>query len=112
MIYTLGSTALPAFRTATVPAPEFGEDVEFKIRELSGKNQAELQKRLKNDAAMTDEAITAYILYASVVDENDKALFGSEDQAAAFLDAIPAKALNRLNKAIWDLNNSEPEKNS
>ena len=42
MIYKLGSTALPAFRTATVPAPEFGEDVEFKIRELSGKNQAEL----------------------------------------------------------------------
>ena len=112
MIYKLGATALPAFRTATVPAPEFGEDVEFKIRELSGKNQAELQKRLKNDAAMTDEAITAYILYASVVDENDRALCGSEDQAAAFLDAIPAKALNRLNKAIWDLNNAEPEKNS
>lgn len=112
MIYKLGSTALPAFRTATVPVPEFGEDVEFKIRELSGKHQAELQKRLKNEAAMTDEAITAYIIYASVVDENNRPLFGSEDQAADFLGAIPAKTLNRLNKAIWDLNNSETEKNS
>lgn len=99
----------PVFKTESVKAPELKEGVDIMIRELSGAQQAELQARLKKDK--TDEsAVTAYVLYVSLVNQDGERLLKDEAQAAAFIDAVPARLINRLTQAIWKLNSGDAEK--
>lgn len=99
----------PVFKTESVKAPELKEGADIMIRELSGAQQAELQARLKKDK--TDEsAVTAYVLYVSMVNSDGERLLESEEQAAAFIDAVPARLINRLTQAIWKLNSGDAEK--
>lgn len=99
----------PVFKTESVKAPELKEGADIMIRELSGAQQAELQARLKKDK--TDEsAVTAYVLYVSMVNQDGERLLKDEAQAAAFIDAVPARLINRLTQAIWKLNSGDAEK--
>ncbi len=99
----------PVFKTEFVKAPELKEGADLMIRELSGAQQAELQARLKKDK--TDEsAVTAYVLYVSLVNQDGERLLKDEAQAAAFIDAVPARLINRLTQAIWKLNSGDAEK--
>lgn len=99
----------PVFKTEFVKAPELKEGADLMIRELSGAQQAELQARLKKDK--TDEsAVTAYVLYVSLVNSDGERLLKDEAQAAAFIDAVPARLINRLTQAIWKLNSGDAEK--
>lgn len=99
----------PVFKTESVKAPELKEGADIMIRELSGAQQAELQARLKKDK--TDEsAVTAYVLYVSLVNSDGERLLKDEAQAAAFIDAVPARLINRLTQAIWKLNSGDAEK--
>lgn len=99
----------PVFKTESVKAPELKEGADIMIRELSGAQQAELQARLKKDK--TDEsAVTAYVLYVSLVNQDGERLLKDEAQAAAFIDAVPARLINRLTQAIWRLNSGDAEK--
>jgi hypothetical protein len=99
----------PVFKTESVKAPELKEGADLMIRELSGAQQAELQARLKKDK--TDEsAVTAYVLYVSLVNQDGERLLKDEAQAAAFIDAVPARLINRLTQAIWKLNSGDAEK--
>lgn len=99
----------PVFKTQSVKAPELKEGAGIMIRELSGAQQAELQARLKKDK--TDEsAVTAYVLYVSMVNSDGERLLKDEAQAAAFIDAVPARLINRLTQAIWKLNSGDAEK--
>lgn len=99
----------PVFKTEYVKAPELKEGADIMIRELSGAQQAELQARLKKDK--TDEsAVTAYVLYVSLVNQDGERLLKDEAQAAAFIDAVPARLINRLTQAIWKLNSGDAEK--
>ncbi len=99
----------PVFKTEFVKAPELKEGADLMIRELSGAQQAELQARLKKDK--TDEsAVTAYVLYVSLVNQAGERLLNDEAQAAAFIDAVPARLINRLTQAIWKLNSGDAEK--
>ena len=99
----------PVFKTEFVKAPELKEGADLMIRELSGAQQAELQARLKKDK--TDEsAVTAYVLYVSMVNSEGERLLKDEAQAAAFIDAVPARLINRLTQAIWKLNSGDAEK--
>ena len=99
----------PVFKTGSVKAPELKEGADLMIRELSGAQQAELQARLKKDK--TDEsAVTAYVLYVSLVNQDGERLLKDEAQAAAFIDAVPARLINRLTQAIWKLNSGDAEK--
>lgn len=99
----------PVFKTEFVKAPELKEGADLMIRELSGAQQAELQARLKKDK--TDEsAVTAYVLYVSLVNQDGERLLNDEAQAAAFIDAVPARLINRLTQAIWKLNSGDAEK--
>lgn len=99
----------PVFKTESVKAPELKEGADLMIRELSGAQQAELQARLKKDK--TDEsAVTAYVLYVSLVNQDGERLLKDEAQAAAFIDAVPARLINRLTQAIWRLNSGDAEK--
>lgn len=99
----------PVFKTEAVKAPELKEGADIMIRELSGAQQAELQARLKKDK--TDEsAVTAYVLYVSMVNQDGERLLKDEAQAAAFIDAVPARLINRLTQAIWKLNSGDAEK--
>ena len=99
----------PVFKTESVKAPELKEGADLMIRELSGAQQAELQARLKKDK--TDEsAVTAYVLYVSMVNSEGERLLKDEAQAAAFIDAVPARLINRLTQAIWKLNSGDAEK--
>lgn len=99
----------PVFKTQSVKAPELKEGADLMIRELSGAQQAELQARLKKDK--TDEsAVTAYVLYVSLVNQDGERLLKDEAQAAAFIDAVPARLINRLTQAIWKLNSGDAEK--
>lgn len=110
MLLTDLSTAHATFRRDTVPVPELQEDGEVLIRELSGKEQAELQTRIS--AGGKDEtSIVAYMLMVSVITEDGKRQFPDIATAIRFMEAAPAAVVNRLNKAIWNLNNGKAEKN-
>lgn len=100
----------PIFKTTYVKAPELKEGADIMIRELSGAQQAELQARLKKDKTVDENAVTAYILYVSMVNSEGERLLKDEAQAAAFIDAVPARLINRLAQAIWKLNNGDTEK--
>lgn len=98
------------FNRVTVKAGELGKNAEILIRELSGAQQAELQDMIKNKA--DEREITAFIFKASIVDEDGKQQITTTEQALAFFDAVPARLVNRLSRAIWDLNRAEAEKKS
>lgn len=100
----------PVFKTTYVRAPELKEGADIMIRELSGAQQAELQARLKKDKTADESAVTAYVLYVSMVNSDGERLLKDEAQAAAFIDAVPARLINRLTQAIWKLNSGEAEK--
>ena len=103
------------FRRVTVPVPELaqGDDVpEILLQEMSGGEQAEFQARMtKQEFKDSEKAIVAYMLSISAIKEDGSKLLSDETEAASFIDAVPAGVINRLNKAIWQLNNGSAEKN-
>ncbi len=104
------------FKKETVPVPELAQDPndtpEILLKEMSGKEQAEFQSLMKKpDFKDNEKAIVAYMLSISAIKEDGSKLFSDESEAAAFIDAVPAGVINRLNKAIWQLNNGQTEKN-
>ena len=100
--------------TVTVPALAQGDDVpEILLQEMSGGEQAEFQARMtKPEFKDNEKAIVAYMLSISAIKEDGSKLFSDESEATAFIDTVPAGVINRLNKAIWQLNNGQTEKNS
>ena len=103
------------FKRATVPVPELtqGDDVpEILLQEMSGGEQAQFQSLMnKPEFKDSEKAIVAYMLSISAIKEDGSKLFSDESEAASFIDAVPAGVINRLNKAIWQLNNGQTEKN-
>lgn len=116
IISNFSGVVTPKFKTAAVPVPELAqsEDIpEILLQEMSGGEQAEFQARMtKPDFKDNEKAIVAYMLSISAIKEDRSKLFDSEHDAAAFIDAVPAGVINRLNKKIWELNNGSTEKNS
>ena len=105
-VKNLKKTAL--FKRVPVKAGELGEGAEILIRELSGAQQAELQELIKNKADERD--VTAFIFKASIIDENDQQQLTTNEQALAFFDGVPARLVNRLSRASWDLNEAGTER--
>ena len=104
------------FRRVTVPVPELAQDPndtpEILIREMSGREQAEFQDLMKKPEFKDSEIdIVAYMLYVSAIKEDGTKLFDHSMDAKVFIDEVPAGVINRLNKAIWQLNNGQTEKN-
>ena len=116
MIISNFSVIQPQFKRETVAVPELtqGDDVpEILLQEMTGGEQAEFQARMtKPDFKDNEKAIVAYMLSISAIKEDGSKLFSDESEAASFIDAVPAGVINRLNKAIWQLNNGSTEKNS
>ena len=105
------------FRRVTVPVPELAQDPndipEILIREMSGREQAEFQDLMKKPEFKDNELeIVAYMLSISAIKEDGSKLFDHSMDAKVFIDEVPAGVINRLNKAIWQLNNGQTEKNS
>ena len=105
------------FKQEAVPVPELAQEPndtpEILIREMSGKEQAEFQSRMKKPEFKDSELeIVAYMLYISAIKEDGSKLFDYLMDAKVFIDAVPACVINRLNKKIWELNNGQTEKNS
>lgn len=105
------------FKRVTVPVPELAQDPndtpEILIREMSGREQAEFQDLMKKPEFKDNELeIVAYMLYVSAIKEDGSKLFDHSKDAKVFIDEVPATVINRLNKAIWQLNNGQTEKNS
>lgn len=105
------------FKRVTVPVPELAQDPndtpEILIREMSGREQAEFQSLMKKPEFNDSELdIVAYMLYVSAIKEDGTKLFDHSMDAKVFIDEVPAGVINRLNKAIWQLNNGSTEKNS
>lgn len=98
------------FKTATVPVPELQEGAVIKIREFSGAEQAALVAMMQDGKRVDDLALAAFIFSKALINEAGEPLLADAEQARALIDKIPARVYNRLNKAIWDLNNGEAEK--
>lgn len=99
------------FRTKKVPIPELMEGGEVLITELSGEEQAGFQARMNDPAFKDDEvALIAYMIAASVITEDGRKQFENQEQAAAFVRSAPARVVNRINKAMWELNSGIEEK--
>ena len=104
------------FKKETVAVPELAQDPndtpEILIREMSGKEQADFQDRMKKPEFKDNELeIVAYMLYVSAIKEDGTKLFDYLMDAKVFIEAVPAGVINRLNKKIWELNNGSTEKN-
>lgn len=116
IISNFSGVVTPKFKTATVPVPELAqsEDIpEILLQEMSGGEQAEFQARMtKPDFKDNEKKIVAYMLSISAIKEDGSKLFSDESEAVSFIDTVPAGVINRLNKAIWQLNNGSTEKNS
>ena len=115
MIISNFSAVQPKFKREAVAVPELAqsEDIpEILLQEMSGGEQAEFQARMtKPDFKDNEKAIVAYMLSISAIKEDGSKLFSDESEAVSFIDAVPAGVINRLNKAIWQLNNGSAEKN-
>ena len=115
MIISNFSAVQPKFKREAVAVPELAqsEDIpEILLQEMTGGEQAEFQARMtKPDFKDNEKAIVAYMLSISAIKEDGSKLFSDESEAASFIDAVPAGVINRLNKAIWQLNNGSAEKN-
>ena len=104
------------FRRVTVPVPELAQDPnenpEILLQEMSGGEQAQFQSLMnKPEFKDCEKAIVAYMLSISAIREDGNKLFEDAAQAESFIDSVPAGVINRLNKAIWQLNNGQTEKN-
>lgn len=99
----------PAFKTQAVSVKEIQADAELLIRELSGADQAELMALMQNKKP-DDMEIAAVLFSKTIVNEAGEKMLANKDEARAFISSIPARTFNRLNKAIWELNNGEAEK--
>ena len=115
MIISNFSAVQPKFKREAVAVPELAqsEDIpEILLQEMTGGEQAEFQARMtKPEFKDNEKAIVAYMLSISAIKEDGSKLFSDESEAASFIDAVPAGVINRLNKAIWQLNNGSAEKN-
>lgn len=99
----------PAFKTQAVSVKEIQADAELLIRELSGADQAELMALMQTKKP-DDMEIAAVLFSKTIVNEAGEKMLANKDEARAFIASIPARTFNRLNKAIWELNNGETEK--
>lgn len=115
MIISNFSAVQPKFKRESVAVPELaqGDDMpEILLQEMSGGEQAQFQSLMnKPEFKDSEKAIVAYMLSISAIKEDGSKLFSDESEAASFIDAVPAGVINRLNKAIWQLNNGSTEKN-
>lgn len=97
------------FKTADVPAPELGDDYVIRVRELSGSEQLTFHSMLSKDNANEIKAL-AYALMCALVDENGQRQLKTQDEAESVVKLLPGKLFQRINKAIFELNNGEAEK--
>lgn len=97
------------FKTVDVKADELGEGAMLRVRELSGCEQMEfyemLQKKDNNVKAMS------FALLCSLVDDNGERQLKSLADAEKVVRGLPAALFQRINKALFSLNNGETEKN-
>jgi hypothetical protein len=105
------------FKRVTVPVPELAQDTndtpEILLKEMSGGEQAQFQSNMTKPEFKDNELeIVAYMLFISAIKEDGTKLFDYIMDAKVFIEEVPATVINRLNKAIWQLNNGSTEKNS
>ena len=98
----------PNFKTQAVSVEELQEGAEILIRELTGAVQAELVAMMQ--AKKSDMDIAALLFSKTIIAEDGHLLLATADEARDFIAAIPARTFNRLNKAMWQLNNGDAEK--
>ena len=99
------------FNTVDVDAHELGEGCTLRVRELSGCEQLEFHNMLQAKGNTADVKALAYALMCALVDEDGNAQLKTQDESEKLLRALPGKLFQRLNRAIFDLNNGEHEKN-
>lgn len=93
------------FKTVLVSAPEFGQDAEIKLKELSGAQHAELIDRLKDaEFRESEKKLTAFMLYNCLVRDDGERMLQTEDEAIELMEKIPAGLLRRINAALAGLN--------
>jgi len=84
-------------RTVEVAAPELGEGVVVRLRELTN-SQVEQWRTSGN----LEERADVRLLLRCLVDAQDQPLFGAEDEDA--IAALPFQLVNRLAAAALELN--------
>ena len=109
MIDLLQKISNISFKTVDVKADELGDGCVLRVRELSGCEQMEfyemLQKKDNSVKAM------AYALQCSLIDDNGERQLKSLADAEKVVRGLPAALFQRINKALFSLNNGETEKN-
>lgn len=99
-------------KTIDVDAPELGDDCKLRFRELTGCEQLEFYNLLQEKGKGSQVSALAYALKTCLVDENGKNEIQTVKEAEDVIRALPAKLFQRINKAIFELNNGESEKKS
>lgn len=99
-------------KTIDVDARELGEDCKLRFRELTGCEQLEFYNLLQEKGKGSQVSALAYALKTCLIDENGKNEIQTVKEAEDVIRALPAKLFQRINKAIFELNNGESEKKS
>lgn len=99
-------------KTIDVDAPELGDDCKLRFRELTGCEQLEFYNLLQEKGKGSQVSALAYALKTCLIDENGKNEIQTVKEAEEVIRALPAKLFQRINKAIFELNNGESEKKS
>ena len=109
-------------KTIDVDAPELGDDCKLRFRELTGCEQLEfynlLQEKKNSQVSALAYALKTCLIDADSlmgltgIDENGKNEIQTVKEAEDVIRALPAKLFQRINKAIFELNNGESEKKS
>ena len=99
-------------KTIDVDSPELGEDCKLRFRELTGCEQLEFYNLLQEKGKGSQVSALAYALKTCLIDENGKNEIQTVKEAEDVIRALPAKLFQRINKAIFELNNGESEKKS
>lgn len=99
-------------KTIDVDAPELGDDCKLRFRELTGCEQLDFYNLLQEKGKGSQVSALAYALKTCLIDENGKTEIQTVKEAEEVIRALPAKLFQRINKAIFELNNGESEKKS
>ena len=99
-------------KTIDVDAPELGDDCKLRFRELTGCEQLEFYNLLQEKGKGSQVSALAYALKTCLIDETGQNEIQTVKEAEDVIRALPAKLFQRINKAIFELNNGESEKKS